>query len=139
MRGNIRKISLIPVLMAVILFMGMRSVPHHHCSSAVYESVVHFGIEECDDCSCCNGCHGESEDNHPHEECFVWDNFLFHIPGDSKCILHIKALSHQQYCLPAEIMQLEASLELHCWCEPYLFKRSSACAVTATLRAPPFA
>lgn len=88
MKGLFKKISYMLVLMAVVLFLGMRSMPHHHCSIESGASApihaVHFGFGGCDDCAH----EHDSEERHTHTEgpCFSEYHFFLRITDDSTFI-----------------------------------------------------
>ncbi len=66
MEGLKRRISFLFVLTAVILLVGVRSMPHHHgcvtLSSGEVVAVTHFGYGHCDDCE-----HSHCSDTHTHD------------------------------------------------------------------------
>lgn len=50
MRGILKKVSYITVLLTMVLYVGLRIVPHHHCACD-YVQKVHLGYGECGECS----------------------------------------------------------------------------------------
>ena len=68
MRTPFHKMAYFAVLMAMMLLMGERLVPHHHCEgcSVSYGSVaetIHFGFGECEECE-----HAHCGHSHDHTD-----------------------------------------------------------------------
>lgn len=77
MKGFFKKISYSLVLMAVVLFMGVRSMPHHHCnigSGTHSPHAVHFGFGDCESCEHEHGC--DEERSHTCTPCLSDSHFL---------------------------------------------------------------
>ena len=80
MKRGLYKISYMVVLMAMVLLMGTRFIPHHHCASSDNGTAhaVHFGYDECDSCDNC--CHQHSHDcDHSHSEQQCCNDFQFYL------------------------------------------------------------
>lgn len=109
MKGLFKKISYLVVLMAMTLFMGMRSMPHHHCCITTGASAplhaVHFGIDDCNGCD--HNHDNEEEHSHCDIHCFIDSHFFLRLTDDSP-IAEKKTYNVQ----PALILQ-EAELPLH--------------------------
>ena len=95
--GLARKISYISVLVAIIMLMGMRVMPHHHCecSTGVISS-VHFGFDDCDECTH-HGC-GE-EDEHAGMLCYDASLFYHRFADDDTYIV-------KKFCTPLQFFVL---------------------------------
>ena len=80
MKRGLYKISYMVVLMAMVLLMGTRFIPHHHCASSDNGTAhaVHFGYNECDSCDNC--CHQHSHGcDHSHSEQQCCNDFQFYL------------------------------------------------------------
>lgn len=70
MKNIFRNIALFSVLMAFVVLMGEKVVPHHHCGevlpSGKVMAVTHFGYGECGDCE---HSHGDGHHDHDKEQC----------------------------------------------------------------------
>lgn len=71
------KISYSVMLVATLLLMGVRLIPHHHCEcipdTIAHTRPIHFGLEDCDDCQN-HGC----SDRHGHSGKICHDASLFY-------------------------------------------------------------
>ena len=76
------KISYMVVLLAMIMFMGTRIVPHHHCATAT-DSSVHFGFGDCDGCEHSHGgghdCGHNDAHSHSETPCFSDSQFFLRV------------------------------------------------------------
>ncbi|MBR3915506.1 MAG: hypothetical protein IKJ49_00030 [Bacteroidaceae bacterium] len=80
MRGLMRKISYMLMLMAISMLMGMRVMPHHHCGCSTADvASIHFGITECDKCEH-HGC--DEEEEHSGRLCYDASLFYFRLASD---------------------------------------------------------
>ena len=103
MKRGLDKISYMVVLMAMIMFMGLRIVPHHHCviSDGAPQRTMHIGFGECEGCG-----HGHADDEHDSDHqhsgkhCLNDSQFFIRLYDDDVLIVK-KALNLQ----PAIVVQ----------------------------------
>lgn len=83
MKTLFRKMAYLMVLMAFLLLMGEKSVPHHHCGEGLaccghVEETIHFGYGECEEC-------GRGACGHGHEDasgnCCDGSLLYYRMPG----------------------------------------------------------
>lgn len=67
MRGVVNKVSYLAVLFTMVLYVGLRIVPHHHCDAHSVPS-IHMGYGACD-CSCPHSCCGDSDERNQEQDC----------------------------------------------------------------------
>ena len=133
------KIAYMTVFVAMILLMGERAVPHHHCAEGVacgnlVAEAVHFGYGECDEC----------EDSHSHDQssegnCCGDIQFYLRV-AKSDLQVDKKTISFNAGCyvlcdLPS--MHIVHTICTHCCC--YKLKIPDIGASYMALRAPPVA
>lgn len=84
MKSPFRKIAYFVVLIAMVLLVGERSVPHHHCGEGTVccthqPAAIHFGYGECEECEHGNCGHGH---NSTEEHCCDDSLLYFRMPGN---------------------------------------------------------
>lgn len=138
MKNISRKIAYLLVLMAMVLLMGERLVPHHHCvelHSGCCTGVenVHFGYGDCEECAGNGAGHSHSE-----EHCCDDTQLYLRVSGAD---IHFekKYISlNSGFLLPEQIL-----LPVDDSCVPYFFlwhlKIPDVAVLHSALRAPPVA
>jgi hypothetical protein len=92
--GLARKISYMSVLVAIIMLMGLRAMPHHHCECGTgVISTVHFGFDDCAH----HGC-GE-EDEHTGMLCYDASLFYHRLANDDTFVA-------KKFCTPLQFFVL---------------------------------
>lgn len=139
MKGLFKKISYLLVLMAVTLFMGMRSMPHHHCCFAsnvmAPSHAVHFGFGDCEECE--HEHDGDEGHSHTGTECFSESHFYVRVTDDTYVA---KKIHNMQ---PLTFIQESALTAYPCNVEHYApdDRNRELCRTVSSisLRAPPVA
>ena len=134
------KLSYIVVLLAMIMFMGTRLVPHHHCaiSSETLSHTVHFGFGDCEGCEHDRDC--EHDDTHSHSEthCFSDSHFFLRVYENDSFVLQ-KTLAFQPAMLLPEQFKLYVPNVQTVWCSADETPPSIRVFSFRSLRAPPVA
>lgn len=118
MKTLLHKIAYFAVLMAFVLLMGERSVPHHHCGEGLaccnhQAGAIHFGYGECEEC-------GHGECGHSHEGtdggiCCSESLLYFRMPGsDTQVEKKFIVFNGGCFILPEEIPFMAEQL---CCCQ----------------------
>ena len=140
MKPLFHRIAYFVVLMATLLLMGERFVPHHHCGEiSLYGDIavtaIHFGYDGCDECAHSHCSHGHS---HSEEKCCDDSQLLFrHADGDGVSVKKVVYPNSICFVLP-ELQTLAVNhLSGATFCYSQL-KIPDIGAPYAALRAPPF-
>ncbi len=81
MKGIMRKISYLFMLVAIFMLISMRVMPHHHCEcSSSAAAPVHFALGDCDKCEH-HGC-GEDEE-HTGKLCYDASLFYYRLADEN--------------------------------------------------------
>lgn len=136
MKTLFHKTAYLVVLMAMILLMGERLVPHHHCGEGSHVTeTIHFGFGECHECE-----HAHTEDDHAHseEQCCDDSQPLFRIAdGDSNPVKKVLEPCDDSFILPEpQLLASHTFSSFSCHCR---FKIPDRSAPYTALRAPPVA
>ena len=142
MKGLFRNIALYSVLMAFILLMGERVVPHHHCSGVSHSgktlSYTHFGYGECDECGHSHGCDGHGH-KHDEEQCCDGSEY-YSRQGDNGTELCKKFPVQPLVCFAVPSLVPSSPQNENSKKETlYILKIPDRGVMSASLRAPPVA
>ena len=87
------RISYIMVLLAMVLYVGLRIVPHHHClCNDVQETHVGFG--ECGDCHHSHHDEGDASE-HPHSTLQCCNGLQFCRCSEDEILVEKKSLDYE--------------------------------------------
>ena len=138
MKSMLRKIAYILVLMAFVVLMAEKVVPHHHCADEhiAVKATTHFGYGECSECEHSHGC---EEHGHDKEQCCD-DSEYYSRQGDNGTELCKKFPLQPLVCFAVPSLvpaspQNEKSKEETL----YILKIPDRGVRSASLRAPPVA
>ena len=135
------KISYMVVLLAMIMFMGTRIVPHHHCATAT-DSSVHFGFGDCDGCEHSHGgghdCGHNDAHSHSETPCFSDFKFFLRIYDDDTFIVKKISAFQPAMLLPESLQAYALSVQL-VLCSDDEIPPSIGISPFRSLRAPPVA
>ena len=138
------KISYMVVLLAMIMFMGTRIVPHHHCatSSETLLQTVHFGYGDCEGCehSHNNEHNCGHDDAHSHSEahCYSDSQFFLRVCDNDSFVVQ-KTLAFQPAKLLPELFKVCVPNVQSVWCHAAETPPSIRVLPFRLLRAPPVA
>lgn len=139
MKRGIDKISYMLVLVAMIMFMGARIVPHHHCGAdfGAQQHAMHIGF---DDCECCGHEHQDSDNGHTHSgaHCFSDSQFFLRLYDDHQFVVK-KTFNLQPAMLLPELPLCFPKQCVIAWCQYDTEPPVQRYYTFGALRAPPVA
>lgn len=137
MKNLFRNIALSSVLMAMILLMGERIVPHHHCGEgASVAGAVHFGYGECSECEHMH--HGHSH-THTEEHCCD-DSEYYSRQSSNETEFGKKFLPQPLVCLAVVLLlPIQQPQRASLYSDSYILKIPDRGVCCPSLRAPPVA
>ena len=141
MKRGLNRISYLVVLMAMVLFMSTRLIPHHHCSASDQRIAhsVHFGYDKCGCCDkCCHDNAHDCEHSHSAQQCCNDSQFYLRIYDDDNSF--VKNILNSQ---PAIILSAIVILNQPQIKETFFYDHGKPPLIRAVvchaLRAPPVA
>lgn len=133
MVGIKRSISLFPILTAILLLVGMRSVPHHHSNSSDEE--IHFGAGEC--CGHSGKEEGGTANDHTTLNCCgISDIYVKAHDNSSDTNKRDVELSIHPF-LPINHVSAVLTIGERLWCDCKVFNLQQVQYYQCALRAPP--